>query len=194
MRRGVRDRRGSFYTVGETPGRRLHETAAWSSSLHRTDLTAEALVGEGSRGTWKAEPLRICRRDIPWVVYLIVTISLAACSHRVSARAPQTADDAVTLVLLPKRPESDLCCRVVTVNPGDHPVNVWCHLIVFDADGQLVYAGLVPGPPPGHRRSSGFLAPPGRQGHGLLDLPVDLARDRYRATCRVAAWHGAPPI
>ena len=27
-----------------------------------------------------------------------------------------------------------------------------------------------------------------------IDLPVDPSRDSYRSKCRVARWHGAPPL
>lgn len=136
----------------------------------------------------------IGKRATLWVVCSIVTISATACSHDGSIRVPRSAVEAVTLVLMPARPGSDVCCRVVTDNPGKQALNVVCHLIVSNLEGRVVYAGLVPGPPPGHRRSSGFLAPPGRHAQGLFDLPVDLDRVRYRAICPVAAWHGAPPI
>lgn len=126
---------------------------------------------------------------------LIVGVCLAACTPTPVGGAPPTpTDEAVTLVLLPARTGSDVCCRVVTDNPGEQALTVVCHLIVSDLQGRVVYAGLVPGPPPGHRRSSGFLAPPGRHAQGLFDLPVDLHRVRYHAICPVAAWHGAPPI
>jgi hypothetical protein len=131
-----------------------------------------------------------------WVVFLLVPISLAACDRDLSVDVvPQVATDgAVTLVLLPERPGSDVCCHVVTINSGDRSLRAVCHLVVFDSDGQLVYAGLVPAPQPGHRRSIGFLAPPGRRAHGVIDIPIDFSRDRYRATCHEAMWHGAPPI
>jgi hypothetical protein len=35
---------------------------------------------------------------------------------------------------------------------------------------------------------------PGNQDQGMIDLPIDLAHDSYRATCHEAMWHGAPPI
>jgi hypothetical protein len=124
---------------------------------------------------------------------LILAVCLAACTSTPTENVVPTPADAVTIVLLPG-PEADACCRVFTNNPGPRAVHVVCHLIVSDLEGRVVYAGLVPGPPPGHRRSSGFLAPPGRQDQGRFDLPIDLDRVRYQAHCPVAAWHGAPPI
>jgi hypothetical protein len=130
---------------------------------------------------------------------LIIGICLAACTSTSTENAdPISADDptpadAVTIVLMPVS-GSDACCRVFTDNPGPEAVHVVCHLIVSDLEGRVVFAGLVPGPPPGHRRSSGFLAPPGHQDQGRFDLPVDLERVRYQAHCPAAAWHGGPPI
>lgn len=69
-----------------------------------------------------------------------------------------------------------------------------CLVDVFDREGNLVYTGIIPPVPPGHRRSSGFAAPVGRHAHGVLDLPIDLAKDTYTGPCRPAAWHGGAPI
>lgn len=71
---------------------------------------------------------------------------------------------------------------------------VICTLLALDPDGRLVYSGFIPGSPPGHRRPSGFEAPPGRHGHGVFQLPIDLAHDSYTAPCRPAAWHGGTAI
>jgi hypothetical protein len=59
--------------------------------------------------------------------------------------------------------------------------------------GRVVYSGFVVDSPPGRRRPiSGFTAPPGRHGHGVFQLPIDLAHDSYTSPCRPAAWHGSP--
>ena len=89
---------------------------------------------------------------------------------------------------------SGRCSIAITMNPGSVANTVVCHLAAFDPAGRLIYAGLIPGPVPGHRRSSGFEARPGRDPHGVFDLPIDSARDTFEATCKTAAWHGAPPI
>ena len=69
-------------------------------------------------------------------------------------------------------------------------MTVFCTVVAIDSSGEIVFSGWIPGPPPGRTRPSGFVAPPGRHGHGLYRLPVDLARDSYTAPCRPAAWHG----
>lgn len=93
----------------------------------------------------------------------------------------------MTLVLVATH-ASNGCCRVFTVNPGGADVTVFCTLVALDPAGRLVYSGFIPGPPPGHRRSSGFGAPPGCHGHGVYQLPIDPAHDSYTASCRPAAW------
>src|SRR5262245_29695975 len=86
------------------------------------------------------------------------------------------------------------CCIVATVNPGNSPVTVFCFIEISDDAGRLLSTDLVPPIPPGHRRSSGFEAPPGREQHGFEPLPLDLPAQSYTSTCRPAAWHGGAPI
>ena len=130
--------------------------------------------------------------------YVLAAVLLIGCERGAPRRDP-TFDDGVRLELGTDE-RSSSCCRIFTVNTGDVSLRVACKLVVFDPEGRLVYAGLVPGPPPGQRRSpfaggiDGFLAHPGRESHGMIDLPVDLPDDTYRAPCRIARWHGAPPL
>jgi hypothetical protein len=106
---------------------------------------------------------------------------------------PSAAPGGVTLVLAATR-ASDGCCRILTMNPGRADVAVFCTLVAVNPSGRIVYSGWIPGPPPGRTRPSGFVAPPGRHGYGVLKLPIDLVRDSYTAPCRPAAWHGGAPI
>jgi hypothetical protein len=107
---------------------------------------------------------------------------------------PSAAPAGVTLVLVAAH-ASDGCCRVFTVNPGEADARVNCMLVALDPDGRLVYSGRIPGNPLSRfRRFSGFDAPPGRHGYGVIQLPIDLAHDSYTAPCRPAAWHGGAPI
>ena len=106
---------------------------------------------------------------------------------------PTSSPGGVTLVLVATH-ASNGCCRVFTVNPGDAETKVICTLLALGPSGRVVYSGFVPGSPPGRRRPSGFNAPPGRHGHGMFQLPIDLAHDSYTAPCRPAAWHGGAPI
>ena len=100
----------------------------------------------------------------------------------------------VTLVLAETHASTG-CCRVFTVNPGEADATVICTLLALDPSGRVVYTGFVPGSPPGLRRPiSGFEAPPGRDVHGVFQLPIDLAHDSYTAPCRPATWHGGSPI
>jgi hypothetical protein len=82
----------------------------------------------------------------------------------------------------------------VTLNPGDEAITVHCNLAAFDPAGHVIYTGIFPPPLLGHHRSIGFSARPGRDPHGLFEVPIDLARHTYEATCREALWHGAPAI
>jgi len=128
---------------------------------------------------------------------LVMSVSLAACSssatNQQSEPLKRDAETAgVTLVLVAEG-GSIGCCRVFTVNPGAR-VAVICTLVAIDSSGEIVFSGWIPGPPPGRPRPSGFVAPPGRHGHGIYQLPVDPARDSYTAPCRPAAWHGGAPI
>lgn len=128
---------------------------------------------------------------------LVIAVSLAACSPSAPNQQLEPKPDAettgVTLVLVPGG-DSIGCCRVFTVNPGRADVTVFCTVVAIDSSGEIVFSGWIPGPPPGRTRPSGFVAPPGRHGHGLYRLPVDLAHDSYTAPCRPAAWHGGAPI
>jgi hypothetical protein len=133
-----------------------------------------------------------------WLAVLIVVVSLNECEPHNEQPSASKMGIAVALVLLPDR--SDGCCVVVSMNDEGRSIQVLCEVMAFDPDGRLVFAGLVPGPPRGGRRSqleggmSGLLALPGRHAYGHVDLPIDLTRDTYRSKCRVALWHGAPPL
>jgi hypothetical protein len=107
--------------------------------------------------------------------------------------AASAAAAGVRLVLVATR-ASNVCCRVFMVNPSQAEAKVICTLLALDPSGRVIYSGFVPGSPPSHRRPSGLDAPPGRQGHGLLQLPIDLNQDSYTAPCRSAAWHGGSAI
>lgn len=138
-----------------------------------------------------------------WLMCLLASTWLLGCSSAAPSRLPSSPPSrtgpAVRVVLVSGE-GSKACCGIVTVNPGDHPARVTCHLLVFDPEGRLVYAGIVPVLKTGQRRSplaggtTGFTASPGRESHGRIDLPIDLDRSTYRATCRTPSWHGAPPI
>lgn len=133
-----------------------------------------------------------------WLALLFVAVSLTECGPDNEQPSASKMGIAVELVLLPDR--SVGCCVVVSMNDEGRSIQALCEITAFDPDGRLVFAGLVPGPPSGGRRSpleggmSGLLAPPGRHVYGRVDLPVDLTRDTYRSKCRVALWHGAPPL
>ncbi len=138
---------------------------------------------------------RILRSALPW---LVMSVSLQACTSpaidkEADTPGPSAAPVGVTLVLAATH-ASDGCCRVFTVNPGQADATVICTLLALDPSGRVVYSGFIPGAPPGHRRPSGFDAPPGRHGHGVFLLPIDPAHDSYTAPCRPAAWHGGSPI
>jgi hypothetical protein len=129
---------------------------------------------------------------------LVMSVSLPACTSSVideeaDPPGPSAAPAGVTLVLVATH-ASDGCCRVFTMNPGQADAKVICTLLALNPSGRVVYSGFIPGSPPGHRRPSGFDAPPGRHGHGVFQLPIDPAHDSYTAPCRPAAWHGGSPI
>jgi hypothetical protein len=130
---------------------------------------------------------------------LVMLVSIHACTSSAAedeTRPPSSsaAPAGVTLVLVPTH-ASGGCCRVFTVNPGDADATVICTLQAVDPSGRVVYSGFIPGSPPGRRRPiSGFKAPPGRQGHGVFQLPIDPNHDSYTAPCRPAAWHGGAPL
>ena len=138
---------------------------------------------------------RILRSALPC---LVMSVSLQACTSsaidkEADTPGPSAAPAGVTLVLVATH-ASDGCCRVFTVNPGQADATIICTLLALDPSGRVVYSGFIPGAPPGHRRPSGFDAPPGRHGHGVFLLPIDPAHDSYTAPCRPAAWHGGSPI
>jgi hypothetical protein len=128
----------------------------------------------------------------------VMSVCLLACTSSATDKGseplsePSAGPAGVTLVLAATH-TSNGCCRVFTMNPGTD-LTVFCSLVALDPAGRLVYAGVVPAKLPGHLRSSGFDAPPGRHGHGVVQLPIDLALDSYTAPCRPAAWHGGAPI
>ena len=127
----------------------------------------------------------------------LLSVSLVTCSPFANEQpepssTPSLERAGVTLVLLATS-ASNRCCRIFTVNPGRAMI-VFCSVLVFDPMGRLLYSGFIPHPPRGHSRPSGFEALPGRHGQGMFELPIDLARDSYRASFRPAAWHGSAPI
>jgi len=146
--------------------------------------------------------LELGEHKIALLMWLVASTCLIGCSSAPAGRpsnVPSSTTRAVRLVLT-SGAGSRACCGIVTVNPGDRAVQVTCELDVFDQQGRLVYAGIVPVLPPGQRRSplaggtTGFTAGPGRESHGRIDLPIDLDRYTYRTMCRTPSWHGAPPI
>ncbi len=116
-----------------------------------------------------------------WLVLLFVAVSLTACRPDDPHLSTSNVGIAVALVLLPDR--SNGCCVVVSMNDEGRSIQALCEVTAFDPDGRLIFAGLVPGPPPGGRRSPlgggmiGLLAPPGRHVYGRVDLPIDMTRD-----------------
>jgi hypothetical protein len=140
---------------------------------------------------------RILRSALPCLV--MMSFSLQACDLSAIDKPPErrsvpsAAPVGITLVLVATH-ASDGCCRVFTVNPGQADARVICTLVALDPAGRVVYSGFIPASPPGRRRPSGFDAPPGRHGHGVLQLSIDMAHDSYTAPCRPAAWHGGSAI
>jgi hypothetical protein len=139
-------------------------------------------------------------RILLWAILcLVLSASLQACTSSPVDKDPEPSSEptiepkGVTLVLVATQAPSG-CCRVFTMNPGQTAITVICTFLALDPAGRIVYSGFIPGSPPGHRRPSGFDAPPGRHGHGVFQLPIDLARDSYTAPCRPAAWHGGTAI
>jgi hypothetical protein len=131
------------------------------------------------------------------LAHLAMSLSLLSCTSSaiddasVPPAAPSAGPVGVRVVL---GATSDGCCHVYTMNPGRADITVACGLVALDPAGQLVYAGVIPARLPGHLRSHGFVAPPGRHEQGVVELPIDLALDSYTAPCRPAAWHGGAPI
>ena len=131
------------------------------------------------------------------LISLVVPLSLLSCTSSANddasqpLAAPTAGPAGVTLEL---GATSDGCCRVFTMNPGREDITVICGLVALDPGGHLIYAGVIPPRLPGHLRSHGFVAPPGRHEQGMVELPIDLAVDSYTAPCRPAAWHGSAPI
>ena len=139
-------------------------------------------------------------RTLQWAILcLVMSASLQACTSAPIGKDPEpspgstTAPAGVTLVLATS--PSGGCCRVFTVNPGEADATVICTLVALDPSGRVVYSGFVVSSPPGRRRPiSAFKAPPGREGQGVFQLPIDLAHDSYTSPCRPAAWHGGSPL
>jgi hypothetical protein len=163
--------------------------------LPDTDAT---LNTRSSKTSGVEATVRIGDPGARWLALLFVALSMTGCRPDDAHPRISKLGIAVALVLLPDR--SNGCCVVVSMNDEGRSIHALCEVTAFDPDGRLIFAGLVPGPPPGGRRSpfaggmSGLLAPPGRHVYGRVDLPVDLTRDTYRSKCRVAIWHGAPPL
>jgi hypothetical protein len=140
------------------------------------------------------------RRSLLWTLpWLMMSISLLSCTSSAIDKEPEpasgpSAEPAGVTLVLGATHASNGCCRVFTVNPGRADLTVACSLVALDPAGRLVYTGVIPPKLPGHLRSSGFDAPPGRHGHGVFQLPLDLTVDSYTAPCRPAAWHGGAPI
>jgi hypothetical protein len=138
-------------------------------------------------------------RILRWALScLVISVSLQACTssaidEEADTLGPSAVPAGVTLVLVATH-ASDGCCRVFTLNPSHANATVICTLLALDPSGRVVYSGFIPSAPPGHRRPSGFDAPPGRHEHGVFQLPIDPAHDSYTAPCRPAAWHGGSPI
>jgi hypothetical protein len=103
-----------------------------------------------------------------------------------------STNEGVALLLEPR--SDGRCCLVTSVNPGDSSTIVWCFVSVFNEADRLLSTQLVPPIPPGHRRTSGFETPPGRQGHGFQEIPLDLSDQHYTSTCVPAAWQGSAPF
>ena len=106
--------------------------------------------------------------------------------------AQSSTNQGVTLLLEPR--SDGRCCLVTSVNPGDSSAIVWCFVEVFDEADRLLSTHVIPPIPPGHRRTSGFEAPPGRHGHGFQEIPLDLSDQHYASTCVPAAWQGSAPL
>jgi hypothetical protein len=138
----------------------------------------------------------VLRSTVPIV---LMSISLLSCTSSATDRGseptpvPSVELQGVTLVLVASH-GTDGCCRVFTVNPGSADLTVACGLVALNPAGRLIYSAVVPARLPGHLRSSGFVAPPGRHLQGVVRLPIDPALDSYTAPCRPAAWHGSAPL
>jgi hypothetical protein len=139
---------------------------------------------------------RILRSTLAFVV---ISMVLLACTSPATDNGseptpePGVEPEGVTLVLVASHAR-DGCCRVFTSNPGGTNMTVACGLVALNPAGRLIYSGVVPARLPGHLRSSGFVAPPGRHAQGVIRLPIDPAIDSYTAPCRPAAWHGSAPL
>jgi len=125
-------------------------------------------------------------------ILCLTLVAVGSCSKAKGADHEPIPGSGVSMELVPG--PSGRCCRVVTVNRTDAALNVGCRVIAYDTKGHLLHVAIVPGAPPGHRRSSGFWAPPGRHVQGFFDIPIDPTRGRYEGPCNRIAWHGAPPI
>jgi hypothetical protein len=128
---------------------------------------------------------------------LVIVVTLLACTSSAidegPGPTPEPSADLPGITLVLETTHGSSCCRIFTMNPGP-ALTVVCSVAVLDAAGRLILNAVVPPKAPGHLRSSGFEAPAGRHGQGVLRLPIDLAADSYTGPCRPAAWHGGAPI
>jgi hypothetical protein len=128
------------------------------------------------------------------LVLAVLLTAATACTANASADREKASSPPVGVRLDLQAIDGGGCCVVTTVNPRDDAVTVICFVYVLDDAGRLLATRWVPPLPPGHRRSSGFSAPPGRFEQGVYEIPLQLPEQRYRTTCRPAAWHGGAPI
>jgi hypothetical protein len=129
----------------------------------------------------------------------VLSLSLQTCTSSSADKTPEpvsvpSAEPAGVTLVLVRTHTPNGCCRVFTLNPSRVAMTVFCPVSVFGPTGRLRYSEIIPPPPRGHSRSSGFVAQPGRHSHDVFELPIDLAHDSYVAHCRPAAWHGGAPI
>ena len=127
-------------------------------------------------------------------VLAVVLTAATACTTNPVADREDASGPSVGVRLELQPTDEGGCCVVTSVNPRDDAATVVCFVYVLDDAGRLLATRVVPPLPPGHRRSSGFSAPPGRFEQGVYEIPLQLPEQRYRTTCRPAAWHGGAPI
>ena len=118
-----------------------------------------------------------------WVLAVLLTAA-TACTANASADREQASAPPVGVRLDLQAIDDGGCCVVTTVNPRDDAVTVVCFVYVLDGAGRLLATRWVPPLPPGHRRSSGFSAPPGRFEQGAYEI---LSGCPSSATARPAA-------
>jgi hypothetical protein len=129
-----------------------------------------------------------------WFPPIVLMMSYACHTAAGVLPEPRPTTEALGVTLVLEATPEGRCCVVSTVNPGRTAMAVVCFAEAFDGAGRLLATHVVPPLPPGHRRSSGFAAPPGRHRQGAFELPAALIRNRHITTCRPAAWHGGAPI